>query len=158
MSVLDVWSNPLSPLSTIDSDYSSPHEDRSCRAGLNTPSKADALCDIPPRAPRLCVHQTGSRGGAEARRWEAQRKRASRATRQTRQGSMYLRTAIFTQRPSFWSPRWDDSGSIQPQFIGFNLCEHCDKRPPLPSLPPCHSDAVERCMPLAVQPHNLLHK
>jgi hypothetical protein len=49
-------------------DYSSSHKDWSCWTGLHTPSKADALCDIPPRAPYLCVHQTGSRGGAEARR------------------------------------------------------------------------------------------
>jgi len=38
---------------------------------LHPPSKADAVCAIPPRAPRLCVHQTGSRGGAEARRARA---------------------------------------------------------------------------------------
>ena len=52
-------------------NYSSSHKDWSCRAGLHPPSKADAMCAIPPRAPRLCVHQTGSRGGAEARRARA---------------------------------------------------------------------------------------
>ena len=55
----------------------------SCWTGLNTPAKADALCAISPCALRLCMHRTGSRGGAEARRWGAQRKRAPRATRQT---------------------------------------------------------------------------
>ena len=48
--------------------YSSSHKDWSCWTELNTPSKADALCNISPRAPRLCVHHTGSRGGVEARR------------------------------------------------------------------------------------------
>jgi hypothetical protein len=38
---------------------------------LHPPSKADAVYAIPSRAPRLCVHQTGSRGGAEARRARA---------------------------------------------------------------------------------------
>ena len=31
----------------------------------NAPPETNASRDIPPRAPRLCVHQTGSRGGAE---------------------------------------------------------------------------------------------
>ncbi len=62
--------------------YSSSHEDWSGWAGLHPLSKADAVCAVPPRVPCLRMHQTGSRGGAEARRWEAQRKRASRATRQ----------------------------------------------------------------------------
>jgi hypothetical protein len=52
-------------------EYSSSHKDWSCWAGLHPPSKADAVCAIPSRAPRLCVHQTGSRGGAEARRARA---------------------------------------------------------------------------------------
>ena len=52
------------------SKYSSSHKDWACWAGLHPPSNADALCIIPPRAPRLRVHRTGSRGGAEARRWE----------------------------------------------------------------------------------------
>ena len=71
------------------SKYSSSHKDWACWAGLHPPSNADALCAIPPRIPRLCVHQTGSRGGAKARRSGARRKRASRATWQTP-----LRTAI----------------------------------------------------------------
>ncbi len=62
--------------------YSSSHEDWSGWAGLHPLSKADAVCAVPPRVPCLRMHQTGSRRGAEARRWEAQRKRASRATRQ----------------------------------------------------------------------------
>jgi hypothetical protein len=51
--------------------YSSSHKDWSCRAGLHQPSKADAVYAIPSRAPRLRVHQTGSRGGAEAWRSRA---------------------------------------------------------------------------------------
>ena len=51
--------------------YSSSHKDWSCWAGLHPPSKADAVYAIPSRAPRLRVHQTGSRGGAEARRARA---------------------------------------------------------------------------------------
>ena len=51
--------------------YSSSYKDWSCWTGLHPPSKADALCNIPPRAPRLRVHRTGSRGGAEARRARA---------------------------------------------------------------------------------------
>ena len=75
-------------------NYSSSHKDWSGWAGLHPPSKADALCTIPPRASRLCVHQTGSRGGAEARRWGASG--SGRLARHGRpdQGSMYLRTAI----------------------------------------------------------------
>jgi len=46
--------------------YSSSHKDWSCWTGLNTPSESDASRAIPPLAPHLCVHQTGSRGGAES--------------------------------------------------------------------------------------------
>ena len=89
------------------SKYSSSHKDWACWAGLHPPSNADALCIIPPRAPRLRVHRTGSRGGAEARRWGAQFSQilldgaapvaASGCLARhgaPRQGSTYLRTAI----------------------------------------------------------------
>ena len=92
---------------SVERIYSSSHKDRSCRAGLHPPSSADALCIIPPRAPRLRVHRTGSRGGAEARRWGAQFSQilldgaapvaASGCLARhgaPRQGSTYLRTAI----------------------------------------------------------------
>jgi len=46
----------------VERIYSSSHKDWSCWTGLNTLSKADALCDTAPRAPRLRVHRTGSRG------------------------------------------------------------------------------------------------
>ncbi len=59
--------------SAVERIYSSSHKDWSCWAELHLPSKADAVCALPPRAPRLCVHQTGSHGGAEARRSGAQR-------------------------------------------------------------------------------------
>ena len=92
------------------SKYSSSHKDWACWAGLHPPSNADALCAIPPRTPRLCVHQTGSRGDAETRR-RGERKRsahkagwtglhpfpeagASRGTACPDRGSTYLRTAI----------------------------------------------------------------
>ena len=62
---------PPRPMLMEIENYSSSHKDWSCWAGLHPPSKADAVCAIPSRAPRLCVHQTGSRGGAEARRARA---------------------------------------------------------------------------------------
>ena len=88
-------------------NYSSSLKDCSGWTGLHTPSKADTLCVIPPRAPRLRVHRTGSRGGAKARRAEAQRSQVrldgaapvaasghlARCGRPG-QGSTYLRTAI----------------------------------------------------------------
>ena len=93
-------------------NYSSSHKDWSCRAGLHPPSKADAVCAIPPRAPRLCVHQTSSCGGAEARRWRARFLQGpldgaapvagrGRLVRHGRSGrwSTYLRTAIIRQSP-----------------------------------------------------------
>jgi hypothetical protein len=55
---------------------------------LNTPAKADISYAISPRVPRLRVHRTGSRGGAEARRWGAQRRRAPCAIRQTRKANV----------------------------------------------------------------------
>jgi hypothetical protein len=72
------------------SKYSSSHKDWACRAGLHPPSNADALCAIPPRAPRLYVHQTSSRGGSAVpagtvgRGCTRRRTRAPCATRQTR--------------------------------------------------------------------------
>jgi len=94
-------------------DDSSSHKDRSCWTGLHPPSKADALCAISPRAPRLRVHRTGSRGGAKARRAGAQRSHgrldgaapvagSGRLAWQGRpgQGSIYLRTAINAPSPS----------------------------------------------------------
>ena len=73
----NIFSISISPTaSAVERIYSSSHKDWSCWAGLHLPSKADAVCALPPRAPRLCAHQTGSHGGAEARRSGAQRKRA----------------------------------------------------------------------------------
>ena len=71
-------------------NYSSSHKDWSGWAGLHPPSNADALCAIPPRAPRLYVHQTSSRGGSAVpagtvgRGCTRRRTRASRALRQAR--------------------------------------------------------------------------
>ena len=72
------------------SKYSSSHKDWACWAGLHPPSNADALCAIPPRAPRLYVHQTSSRGGSAVpartagRGCTRRRTRAPCATRQIR--------------------------------------------------------------------------
>ncbi len=67
--------------------------------GRISQSKVDVSCDISPRAPRLRVHQTGSRGGAEARRQE--RRGSGRLARHGRPGqrSIYLRTAIIRYAP-----------------------------------------------------------
>jgi|GEM_PF-3430646 len=94
------------------SKYSSSHKDWACWAGLHPPSNADALCAIPPRAPRLYVHQTSSRGGAEERRGRARFPQGpldgaapvagrGRLVRHGRPGrwSTYLRTAIIRQSP-----------------------------------------------------------
>ena len=63
---------------------------------MNAPSP----CDISPRSPRLRVHQTGSRGGAKARRWGAQRKWSSRATRQAQTGVNVSENCYNFQSPS----------------------------------------------------------
>jgi hypothetical protein len=78
-------------------DYSSSRKDWSCWAGFHPPMKADALCTIPRRAPRLGGEQYIHRRDAEGaeRRSAAltrpfgqgctcRRKRAPRAMRQTR--------------------------------------------------------------------------
>jgi hypothetical protein len=80
-------------------DYSSSRKDWSCWAGFHPPMKADALCTIPRRAPRLGGEQYIHRRDAEGaeRRSAAltrpfgqgctcRRKRAPRAMRQTRTG------------------------------------------------------------------------
>ena len=61
---------PPRPMLMEIENYSSSHKDWSCWAGLHPPSKADALCAIPLRAPRLCASDrlTRRRGGAESAR------------------------------------------------------------------------------------------
>jgi len=96
----------------ISNDNSS-YKDWSCWTGLHPPSKADALCAISPRAPRLRVHRTGSRGGAKARRAGAQRSHgrldgAAPVAGSGRlawqggpgQGAIYLRTVINPVEPA----------------------------------------------------------
>jgi hypothetical protein len=86
------------------SKYSSSHKDWACWAGLHPPSNADALCAIPPRAPRLYVHQTSSRGGSAVPARTAGRgctRRQTRAPCATRQ----IRTMVNVSENCYNPPK-----------------------------------------------------
>jgi hypothetical protein len=113
-------------------DYSSSHKDWSCWAGLHPPSKADALCAIPSRAPRLCASDrlTRRRGGAERARRSCKvcqtelhpslETSASRATSRRRRGGHGM-PCPHTRRWK-WAPR-----ATQQTRTRVNVSENCYK-------------------------------